>query len=398
MSKNKRMRRATAPCRPVSSQPATGNAAELIRPKKPNVFGYLRKRLWLVGIVALLSFGALGAGLKYLDEDARREMLKNSKDRSFLSSVNPFVPMPTPTPTPQISKEYVYAGSRLVAVEDTAASAIPPGDLAVWRPSNGYWYVKGAAGSTETYYQWGQAGDQTAQGDYDGDGKTDFSIYRGATTGYWWVTRSSDGSYYSLPQGATGDKPVPGDYDGDGKTDHALFRASNNTWYIIRSSDSTTYSVAYGSSGDVTAQADYDGDGKTDLATWRPSNKTFYPTLSANLTTPSFQVGASSSDIPVSADYDGDGLADCAVMSGTDGKWTIRSSQSGSTTVTDWTLSSDIPVQNDYDGDGKVDIATWRPSGKGVGRWLIRNSSDGSQRMESWGVAGDIPVPALYRR
>ena len=52
--------------------------------------------------------------------------------------------------------------------------------------------MKGATGSTETYYQWGQTGDQTAQGDYDGDGKTDFSIYRGATTGYWWITRSSD--------------------------------------------------------------------------------------------------------------------------------------------------------------------------------------------------------------
>jgi len=398
MSKNKISRNTIAPGETLSHlQRTVFDPVETADPIKINLIGYLRAHIWVAAVIALLSLLAFAGVLKYLEEDARREMAKNLNDRSLLSSVNPFVPAPTPAPTPQLSKEYVYAGSRLLAVEDTAASAIPPGDLAVWRPSNGYWYVKGAAGSTETYYQWGQTGDQTAQGDYDGDGKTDFSIYRGATTGYWWITKSSDSTYYAAPHGTTGDKPVPGDYDGDGKTDLALFRSSNQTWYIIRSSDSTAYSTVVGSSGDVTAQADYDGDGKTDLATWHPSNQTFDAILSANLAPLSFQVGASSTDIPVSADYDGDGLADFAVL-GTDGKWTIRSSQSGSTTVTEWTLPGDIPVQNDYDGDGKVDIATWRPSGRGVGRWFIRNSSDLSQRVESWGQAGDIPVPALYRR
>jgi len=397
MSKNKRSRNRIALSKTVSHLPTTVIVpGETVEPIKINLIGYLRAHIWVTAAIAALSLVGFAGGLKYLEEDAAREMARNSKDRSLLSSVNPFVPAPTPAPTPQLSKEYVYAGSRLLAVEDTAASAIPPGDLAVWRPSNGYWYVKGAAGSTETYYQWGQTGDQTAQGDYDGDGKTDFSIYRGATTGYWWITKSSDSTYYAAPHGTTGDKPVPGDYDGDGKTDLALFRSSNHTWYIIRSSDSTAYSTVHGSSGDVTAQADYDGDGKTDLATWHPSNQTFDAILSANLAPLSFQVGASSSDIPVSADYDGDGLADAAVLSG--GTWMIRSSISGSTSSTAWTVATDLPVQNDYDGDGKVDIATWRPSGKGMGNWYIRNSHDNSQRLDNWGTGGDIPVPALYRR
>lgn len=392
MSKNKRKYRQVAP-----DAVRTEFVVPVRSHKLANFPRFLRAYIGTSIAIIVLALLVLAGGVKYLEEDAVRETAKKGKDRSLLSSVNPFMPSPTPAPTPQLSKEYIYAGSRLLAVEDTEARAIPPADLAVWRPSNGYWYVKGATGSAETYYQWGQVGDQTAQGDYDGDGKTDFSIYRGATTGYWWITKSSDSTYYATPHGTTGDKPVPGDYDGDGKTDLALFRSSNHTWYIIRSSNSTTYSVNYGLSTDLTAQADYDGDGNTDLATWRPGNQTFYPLLSASLTTPSFQVGVSDTDIPVSADYDGDGLADCAVL-GSDGKWTIRGTQSGSTAVIPWTLSGDIPVQNDYDGDGKVDIATWRPSGKDVGRWFIRNSSDESMRVESWGMAGDIPVPALYRR
>jgi hypothetical protein len=255
--------------------------------------------------------------------------------------------------------------------------------------------VKGAAGSTETYYQWGQAGDQTAQGDYDGDGKTDFSIYRAGSPGYWWIMRSSNGSYYSVQHGTRGDRAVPGDYDGDGKTDTALFRPSNSTWYIIKSSDSTTIATAWGSSGDKTAQADYDGDGKTDMAIWRSSEKNFYILQSSDGDPASGHLSsATAPETPVSADYDGDGKADYAVLSGNN--WIIRSSTSGTTDSFPWQNPGDTPVQNDYDGDGKVDIAVWRNS---TGDWYIRQSAYGnSLRLVHWGMAGDIPVPALYRR
>ena len=74
------------------------------------------KRQWIVVlIVGFISLGALGAGLKYLDEDAKREIAKRSaatplnpvKNESLLNSVNPFLPTPTPTPAPQLSKEYI---------------------------------------------------------------------------------------------------------------------------------------------------------------------------------------------------------------------------------------------------------------------------------------------------
>src|SRR5690348_12521448 len=96
------------------------------------------------------------------------------------SSWNP-LPMFTPTPTPlPLSKEYIYAGSRVLAIEDANASAVPPADLAIWRPGTGAWWVLSgvANGSYSNYYSagWGLTGDTPIPGDYDGDGKTDFAI------------------------------------------------------------------------------------------------------------------------------------------------------------------------------------------------------------------------------
>jgi len=378
-----------------SFKPGIEKGPSGINRSRPQIlFIYFRTHLWTsAGVLALALFTFAG-GLKYLGKDAERETAINGKDRSLLSSLNPFMPAPPPAPTPELSKEYIYAGSRLLAVEDAGASAVPPADLAVWRPSNGYWYVMGGAGSTETYFQWGQNGDQAVQGDYDGDGKTDFSIYRGGSPGYWWITRSSSGSYYSVTQGTRGDRAVPGDYDGDGKTDLAVWRPSNSTWHIIKSSDATTTAIAWGSSVDKTAQADYDGDGKTDLAVWRTSTKTFWLLRSSDGGTLTYQVGSASTDTPVSADYDGDGTADCAVLSGNN--WIIRSSSTSVIDFIPWQNEGDTPVQNDYDGDGKVDVAVWRDS---TGDWYIRQSAfNNSLRQVHWGMSGDIPVPAFYRR
>lgn len=311
------------------------------------------------------------------------------------SSWNPLA-MPSPTATPQLSKEYVYAGSRLLAVEDKNASAAPPADLAVWRPSNGTWYVND--GSTWYSASWGQSGDIPVPGDYDGDGKTDFSIFRPGTgtcpcSVTWYIIHSSTSNQVNFQYAVNGDLPAQADYDGDGKTDAAVYRPSNYTWYI-QGSTAGFYTQVWGDSGDVPAPADYDGDGKADMGVWRSSNSTFYSIDSSDLDQQT--VAMSQSGVPVSGDYDGDGKADYALFAASGGNWYVRQSSTTSiVTLTGWGQSGDVPVQNDYDGDGRIDHTVWRSSN---GYWYIRNSSDLSYRNVEWGESGDIPVPSFYRR
>src|SRR6185369_5271719 len=76
--------------------------------------------------------------------------------------------------------------------------------------------------------------------DFDGDGKTDLSVWRGAQSN-WLIAKSSNGSLQSELWGAGyapyNDVPVPGDYDGDGKYDVAVWRPSTGAWYSLNSSD-----------------------------------------------------------------------------------------------------------------------------------------------------------------
>jgi hypothetical protein len=306
------------------------------------------------------------------------------------SGWNPAAPPPTPTPLP-LSREYIHAGSRLLAVEDANANAAPPADLAVWRPSTGTWWVMGAEGS---YSQsWGLPTDKPVPGDYDGDGKTDFSVFR-PSTGEWYYLQSSDNTWGPvMAWGTSTDIRVPADFDGDGKTDRAVWRPSDGVWYIVASSNGANTYQTYGMNGDVPAPADYDGDGRADLAVWRNSDQKFYFVNSSNGVASSLLIGQSSSE-PVSADYDGDGRADHAIRNGAN--WIIRPSSDGNLITIPWEQSSDLAVRNDYDGDGKCDIATWRDSN---GNWYIRQSASGnSLRQVQWGISGDIPVPAYYRR
>src|SRR5437016_322712 len=83
--------------------------------------------------------------------------------------------------------------------------------------------------------QWGTSGDIPVRGDYDGDGTTDFAVWR-PSTGQWFIIPSSNSSNFIVQQwGMGGDIPVHEDYDGDGKTDFAVLRPSSGTWYIIPS-------------------------------------------------------------------------------------------------------------------------------------------------------------------
>ncbi len=259
-------------------------------------------------------------------------------------------------------------------------------DASVFRPSEGNWYTAYSSTAGLGALLWGFGTDVLVPGDYDNDGTTDHAIWR-PSTGEWWIVNSSNWSLGTFVWGEAGDIPVAGDYDGDGAADAALYRPSNNTWYV-RYSGGGFHSLHWGEPGDLTVSGDYDGDGKSDFAIWRPSTGEWWIAFSTGGI--GRIVWGVNGDKPVQADYDGDGRDDVAVYRPSEGRWYImRSSDAGIQTIL-WGVATDIPVPGDYDGDGKYDAAVYRD-----GTWYF-NFSSGGLHAFNWGVAGDTPVPAAY--
>lgn len=210
--------------------------------------------------------------------------------------------------------------------------------------------------------------------DFDGDGKSDPTVFDSRSTGvnssqlYWHVLQSNRG--YSITQwgarnfntGGYADRFVPGDYDGDGKTDYAIWRVPQRTtpssqiggqcyFYILYSSTGTYDVIPWGlglsqSGEDTIAVADYDGDGKTDVAIARSDN--------ASLTV----------------------------------YWWIRQSRDG-LRLERWGggISSGHPYPADYDGDGKADLTVVRTDSSGAPyTWYILRSSDGNWMTPKLGI------------
>ncbi len=256
-------------------------------------------------------------------------------------------------------------------------------DLSVFRPSEGNWYLnRSTAGFTVA--GWGVSTDLLVPGDYDGDGKADLAIFR-PSTGQWFVLRSSDGGFSAPTFGASGDIPVQGDYDGDGKADLAVFRPSNNTWYIANSSGGSTV-TSFGASGDIPVRGDYDGDGKTDIAIYR-AGAWWIARSTGGVTVTNFGNGT---DKAVPADYDGDNKDDVAVYRPSEGKWYILRSSNGAVDFITFGLSTDIPVPGDYDGDGKDDTAIYRN-----GTWWLNRSTAGVASA-AFGLSTDTAIPTRY--
>lgn len=201
-------------------------------------------------------------------------------------------------------------------------------------PQTEFWILRSSDGTSQQIL-FGVAGDTPVCRDFDGDGITDVAIFRrGAAAGdvtVWWIRRSTVGlgvigSDLVIPFGLSGngsttfDVPIPGDYDGDGKFDFAVYRvgqAPANTYIILNSSNNVVTWRTFGSfNTDWIVPGDYDGDGRFDLAVARgfagPNMDWWFILSNGDITRGPIHFGITS-DVPTQGDYDGDARTDIAV-------------------------------------------------------------------------------------
>jgi glucose/arabinose dehydrogenase len=264
-------------------------------------------------------------------------------------------------------------------------------DISVFRPSTGTWFIQRSQAGL--YGQsFGVASDKITPADYDGDGKTDIAVYR-PSTGIWYIVNSGNGTVSFDDFGIAEDLPTPADYDGDGKADLSVFRPSIGIWYHQNSSNGLLVGVQFGTNGDKPIVGNFDGDGKADVAVFRPSTGIWYWKNSSDALLTGVQFGLSS-DLVVPADYDGDGKTDVAIFRPSTANWYVRNSATTEFTADPFGAANDIPAPADFDGDGKADRTVFRPSD---GNWYRQNSSNGMFFALHFGANADRPTESAFR-
>ena len=130
-------------------------------------------------------------------------------------------------------------------------------------------------------------------GDFNGDGRTDISIYD-ARDGRWWVAENyrDDALGFRLEwrlykvftapeQALFGHDRFSGDFNGDGFSDFLLFDRAKGEWILGETGDGTikfrTFSKIPGNL-DVTRwlQGDFNGDGRTDIGFFSKTDNNFW--------------------------------------------------------------------------------------------------------------------------
>ena len=262
-------------------------------------------------------------------------------------------------------------------------------DISIFRPAQGeWWYLRSSNGSNFAA-QFGSATDKIVPADYTGDGKTDFAFFR-PSSGQWFILRSEDFSFFAFPLGVGTDIPVPADYDGDGKADAAVFRESSLTWFINKSSGGTDI-IGFGAAGDKPVVGDYDGDSKADIAIFRPNSAEWWIRRSSNGSVFALQFG-NATDKPVQGDWTGDGKTDVAFWRPSNGNWFVLRSEDFSFFSFPFGANGDVPVAGDYDGDRKFDAGVFRPTNQ---TWFVNRSTAGTL-IQNFGISGDIPTPNVF--
>jgi hypothetical protein len=226
-------------------------------------------------------------------------------------------------------------------------------------------------GSTSTSLS---CNDRPVAGDWNGDGKDEFGIYRVTASGARFYLRMPSGRNSSTAWGSAADVPAVGDYDGDRITQIGVRKAGAGTWKLRSRSGATATVSGVGVGTDAPVTGDWDGNGRANLGFYRFSNRTFY--LRAENGKLSALRWGQTGDVPVTGDWNGDGRTDVGSFTPTTGKWSLRKPSGASYTTSrfGWGVAGDLPVVGDWNGDRISDVGIWRPTS---GRFYLKVPAGG---------------------
>ena len=204
-------------------------------------------------------------------------------------------------------------------------------DIALWRRSNGEWYIKyGPSYGTQLNYTWAAGSNfEPVAGDFNGDGLDDIAL-RKISTGMWYIKYGPGfGTQVTYTWAADDDfEPVAGDFNGDGLDDIALRKISTGMWYIKYGPSygtQVTYSWATSTNFEPVA-GDFNGDGLDDIALRKISTGEWFmknsPNWAGNQST--YTWASSKNFQPFAGDFDGDGLAELGVRKISTGAWNMK--------------------------------------------------------------------------
>jgi subtilisin-like proprotein convertase family protein len=258
------------------------------------------------------------------------------------------------------------------------------------------------------------------QGDYTGDGLTDFAVARANGTNINWFIRENMGggtanttvATFSLGNPTT-DFIDSADLDGDRIADPLVWTpgAAGVAAYRARlsSRNGEVRTVILGQTDDDPTQSgDYDGDGIDDLAYFRiPSTSgpiflQFLRSSDGALGSVQTGVGASGSQFSISGwDYNGDGLADIVVqrpdpVTPTQARFDVFDTTGAAITTFVFAQTSDFLIPGNHTGSAPYDFTTSRAVA-GNREWRTRDSQTGTELpVVTYGITGDTRLGGDY--